>query len=436
MTITKLILTGSYGFDQAAINLVPLHRRGVDDQFIRKVAGDTGVFHKELQDIKPIDGHTVFHILAVGDQERYGFNRNGDGFSRDDNKKNHHYFKTAGHVYANHKNTDPKLAVGHVLATAHNDPMDRIELLVALNNEKNAEEIQEAENGRDIPFSMGSSVAHDVCSLCGHKAKTAADHCDHIKNNLLDIVKTGQVIGMENPDPQYFDISKVFKPADRIAYSLRKVASLSGVVGGHDLAEAYGVCHSGSVKHARLVRLAEHEKHMAGVGQLAGGPRKLKPETVAELKKKAGLYGRDQLLASLHGSACLLGFEDFCDIVVGQPKLAATTPDLTGGFARLLDLTPDVTSLDGADHEVDLGLSKEAWADLTASTGLAADAVHGRVLRTAILVPITKVARIDSVEQRGLEEFYLHYKLACACHARNDTDALQRSIALTNILRP
>jgi hypothetical protein len=439
--ITKLILTDSYRFDDLPVSLVPLHRRGVDDGFIRKVAGTNGVFHKELSEMKPIDGHTVFHILAVGDSEAYGGNRNCDEFSGSDNVSNHHYFKTAGHVFTHHRNQSPHLKTGQVLATAHNDQMSRIELLIALENAKHAEAIEDASKGKDIPFSMGSQQAYDVCKWCGHKAPTAKEHCEHIKEHLGEVREDGVPCNMENPDPHYFDISRVHKPADRIAYSLRKVAGASDIVGGHELAEAYGVIAPGSTKHAMLVRLAEMEKRIQAMGKPVGGPKQLHRETSCELKKMAALHGMDHLLSYLHQNAILLSFPDFCDIVVGQSKLARSSdePDLTDGFNRLLADQTEVTSLDGSTRHTGIGFSmtESSLNDLTKSASLAPRPVQDRVLAASIMRPEPKTAQaIDSVEQRGLEEFYLHYKLAFACHDQNaQSEQVLQNLVLTNILR-
>jgi hypothetical protein len=439
--IPKLILSGSYDFGDPSVSLVPLHRRGVDHQFIQKVAGHSGCFHKELSDLKPVDGHTVFHILAVGNQEAYGYNRNCDGFSRGDNKTAHVRFKENGHVFRNHKNWDPQFKTGSVLATAHNDDMDRIELLVALQNSKYAEELEAAENGEDIPFSMGSQQEYDVCSHCGHKAPTAKDHCDHIKNHLGEVLRDGTKIAMDNPDPHYFDISTVHKPADRIAYSLRKVASDTGVVGGHDLAEIYGVRGYGQSKQAVLVRLAEMEKRFEGMGKkvTSPAPKSLAPSTVKALKHAAAIYGTDVVLGTLHRTGHMLGFSDFCEIVVGESKLAhAGQATLVGGFQRLLSDTTDVTSLDGSQVKVGMVLGEQAEADLHLATSMAPEAIQHRALRgTIVTLPHSlKVSGlVDPVYQRGISDFYLHYKLAFCTHPQNcDNLSLLQAVALSNVL--
>jgi hypothetical protein len=163
--IPKIIAPGSQDFSCVQVSLIRQHSRGVDQHYLMKAAKEAGGFalEKEIAELKPIPGHTVIHTIAVGDQERYGDNRNCDGFSRDDNKRYHHRFRTQGHVFKDHANSDPALKTGDVIASAHNDAMDRIELLAALENKKYAAELAGLELGKDIPVSMGTMQEFDVC---------------------------------------------------------------------------------------------------------------------------------------------------------------------------------------------------------------------------------------------------------------------------------
>jgi len=112
---------------------------------------------------------------------------------------------------------------------------------------------------RWVAFRTTTSVA-----FVNIKAPTAADHCGHIKTMLGQLLDDGRKVYMKNPKPKYFDISLVFKPADRIAYTLKKVAAAGhGVIGGHDLAEIYGLQAVGSdPKYATLKALAAMRKEI------------------------------------------------------------------------------------------------------------------------------------------------------------------------------
>src|SRR5690606_28240680 len=68
-------------------------------------------------------------------------------------------------------------------------------------------------------------VAFDTCMACGNRARTRQEYCDErmckrggVKRNLGKVCDDGFVMGVDNPDPTWFDYSTVFRPADRIAY--------------------------------------------------------------------------------------------------------------------------------------------------------------------------------------------------------------------------
>jgi hypothetical protein len=444
--IRKLILTDSYDFNDLNVALVPLHRRGVDAGWLEKRAAD-GLFSKTLQKIADeggVKGHSVLHVLAVGDEEAYGPNRNCDGFSEKDNVTAHTGFKENGHVFKNHKNHSPILKTGEVLATAHNPDMRRIELLIALDNTKYAEELDAFARGEDIPVSMGSKQDYDVCSYCGHKAPTARHHCDHIKTKLGEVLADGRQIYMQNPNPKYFDISTVYKPADRIGYALAKVASQNGVIGGHELAEAYGL-DDDQVKKATLVRLAEIEKRVAGHGKAVSGagPMKLSDRAVKQIKQAADLHGVEAVLTTLHRAGHMLSFQDFTEIIVGQSKLACMCgePDVQGGFSGLLEeQDPEMSSLDGHNDVSNLDFGEDTASELNEKASMKAQPVGARIVRITIMKPADSVKSagiaIDRAEHLGLSRLYLHYKLAFAAYPSNRADeAVLTAVAASNDLR-
>lgn len=84
-------------------------------------------------------------------------------------------------------------------------------------------------------------VPWDECSVCGVHRKNNQDPnmCDHIRHGLGKVAENGKVAFMRNVLPDFFDISFVPRPADRIAYSL-KVASGEAMT-SEMLAKAAGV---------------------------------------------------------------------------------------------------------------------------------------------------------------------------------------------------
>ena len=67
---------------------------------------------------------------------------------------------------------------------------------------------------------MGCDVVYSICSVCGNKAETEYDYCNHINETKNQwIVKQGkQILAFEdNRDINFFEISGVREPADPTA---------------------------------------------------------------------------------------------------------------------------------------------------------------------------------------------------------------------------
>jgi hypothetical protein len=120
--------------------------------------------------------------------------------------------------------------------------MRRVELLCELPTTKEAaerlgcngmadKEMEKLAKGDDIAVSMACRVPYDVCSGCGNKARTRDEYCKSASckyggcfDNLTKLVKTANdvhVLHVDNVNPTFFDISHVWRPADRIAYGGR-----------------------------------------------------------------------------------------------------------------------------------------------------------------------------------------------------------------------
>jgi hypothetical protein len=241
---------------------------------------------KEFLKISKTKGQEDLHVIALGSYEGTGFNRNGDAFTEEDCKKNHHYFTRANRaVHRHHKNKpqDPKF--GNIKAAAYNDAMRRIELVVGLDIDKCADILHEQETTGNTNWSMASKQAYDTCSWCHHKAVTDKDRCEHIPKKIGEINKHGEMCGMMNPDPRWFEISYVRRPADRIGMSLGKVASAGGfspmlprdflnIYGDIYVPEYLGISKKAADKRNILHKLSEMEKYVDGVTQGQGNSAK------------------------------------------------------------------------------------------------------------------------------------------------------------------
>ena len=74
---------------------------------------------------------------------------------------------------------------------------------------------------------MAAKLPYDICSVCGHRrTKPGREYtCKHVNDELTKVYPDGRQVYALNLEPKFFDISEVWKPADRTAYVLRKVAS-------------------------------------------------------------------------------------------------------------------------------------------------------------------------------------------------------------------
>lgn len=180
---------------------------------------------------KPLKGKTQLLLTALGAGEWWGDNVNGDYFpekslaheGRDYGYKTFEYFAK---IYKHHVNKDPQAAYGDIALSVYNPIFHRVELIVILDNERAPDIASRVNNGEYPDVSMGCKVPWDQCSICGNKAPTRAQYCDHLRYHMGRIdPETGKKVFAINVYPRFFDLSFVLIGADRIAKTLRKVAS-------------------------------------------------------------------------------------------------------------------------------------------------------------------------------------------------------------------
>lgn len=244
MSMIKFVSPLGWDFQERIVTPVKVSSRGLtgsDRSEFLKTASHA--FLPQLDSVKFAKDEIPVHLIALGSSEAYGPNRNGDGFKEATCRKYHDTFVKFAKFFRNHKNKaergDP--FYGIVKASAYNEDMRRVELLCALNAEKSAadrnggfvadSEIEKLARGEDIPVSMACRVPNDICSFCKHAARTRDEYCTSEKcaaggcrSNLTRLVKVGNDLHhlhVDNPNPTWFDISRVFRPADRIAYGAK-----------------------------------------------------------------------------------------------------------------------------------------------------------------------------------------------------------------------
>lgn len=423
--IEKRVFNDSYDWDDAVGRIVPVGSRGADIEYIRKEAS-SGVFAERISQLKPDKAHTILQVIALGDQERYGFNRNGDGVSEADNKARHHTFVTNGTVFKNHKNKHPSLGIGEVIDSAHHDEAGRTELLLKVSNDKGADLLDDFEKTGQLPVSMGLVAPFDVCTNCKHKAATPKKHCDCVKHHLGEVTEDGVKIAMMNPNPTFFDISLLkMKPADRIGWTICKVANASSVVGGHELPTLLGIYDT--VKLAVMSKVAEIEKRFPGLAQKAT-PDNLSARTKTKLAKHVVKCGAASLIGNLHSKGWLLSPRDFGEVILGL-SIKEAAEISSKPVAESEEDPVDIESLDGDEDPVELDLDSSDVADLDSCCKLSPARAQRNIIHITIVQP-SPIIKVGSAAEyaRGLSEMYTYYKVACAVRHRADPSAL-RSIA-------
>lgn len=186
-----------------------------------KSASSSAMSEALMQQHLPDDKHFGVHLIAMGSGENYAHNRNGDHWPEDELKDRHHTFVKNGHFFREHRNRDPKLAIGSVKASAYNEDMDRVELIIHGDKEKAAPEYARFRDNKSSSYSMSARVVGDICSCCSHFAKKSAEYCQHAKRHMNQwLPEFSKFAFVRNVKPTFFDISDVGYPADRIAHHL------------------------------------------------------------------------------------------------------------------------------------------------------------------------------------------------------------------------
>ena len=214
----------------------------INDEFVKKAENDFK-YDKAIIDyidtkLKPVKGKSYLLINAMGASDYFGSNMNADWFSEPVLEDFHKTFESYGRAYRHHVNKDESIAEGKVIFSSYNKKMHRVELIVEVDDSK-VKDILEKLDQKEIPAtSMACKVSHDICSICGNKAKSRKDYCMHLKyfKNKIHSPSTpipgakqyGQKVYAINPDPKFFDISFVKIPADATSSVITKLAKAFG----------------------------------------------------------------------------------------------------------------------------------------------------------------------------------------------------------------
>lgn len=455
--LTKLIYSGTYD------SVVDVGLNIIEDPAVLTKSAST-VFDCDYEEIKPDENHVGIHLVALGDFEHYGSNRNGDSFPKKACIDYHDTFVKNANLFRHHRNKDPEKRLGVVVKSAYVEPMGRIELFVHAHKEKARDELQKLASDGEIPFSMACRVAFDRCSICGNLRKSAADknQCEHVKYRLGKLAEDGKIVCTHNDQPKFFDISFVGRPADRIAWNLKTAAG--ELVDSVKLAEAEGLWvpdHLAITSASALSKLAfvKQLADMEGIYEkiASDDPRTpidryfwelrkaaastLSDETIEQLRQ----YEPSDVFNALAKVAVVLDPQSFYKYAMGldygevAPYIDATTTKIAHIFSDLVNSGECQRVCNDATFDVDAErvapeTLRKVASDIAKDLAICGPTVDQRVIENTIrntnvkiaLDTNTKIAFNTCVTIDVLAEKYAAYKVAALqaiLDTEDDTDA-------------
>ena len=333
MAITKYITS--------AIEVAPIY----DERM--KVAAFTDVFvppkiQRYVDTLDPDPRLAYLHMIAMSDGDYFGSNLNGDIFTTDqltgmqtpaEAAKNtgsqrgvcvprYETFETA-RFFKHHNNKPTSPSYGDMPCAAWNEPMRRVELIIRIAREPAPELrmecdpriMQKFDQRGYLTGSMGTTISHEKCRICGHENEFVPQRCDHLKHQMNTVLPDGRLVSAENFGCRFFDYSDVGIPADPIAYSLSKVAS-AAAGGMPNLAHDFVTVPDWATKRSAI------EKHTPVTLTAADISY---DEPVAKTHHVTEYTGDELKLAAADGIAALVATSALMGIVLSPAELMTAT---------------------------------------------------------------------------------------------------------------
>lgn len=326
--INKILESGYNDNGQfPAAAVVPEFRGSLDRHTLKKRAS---IFDAEYDKFERKPGHTYIHLISVAAGEHYGPNSRADFYNGESYKHklacpekgkpdfiilkpglsatHDRTFMEHGGVYTEHVSSlDGAEPQGYIVKAAINPEMKRGELIIGVETDKWRDDIHRLESGVPLKFSIGASAPYDICSVCGHITTTEDGHCEHYKTMPGEFLADGSQVYVISDNCLFHDISRVKNPAEKIAFSIRKVASGNGSrflrpVGPAKSSVVRALCKTANAKSRfdMLCKLAAIEKEImaeATAGSIDSALLRLfrKRRASRKMQRKEASSGADSL---------------------------------------------------------------------------------------------------------------------------------------------
>lgn len=334
---------------------------------IKQAASDL-FSRKDLDDHAPPPGFFMIHQTVMGNEEKYGFNNNGDSYPHEGLLRDHPTFVTHGKVYREHRNRSKEQAIGSIKAARYSHKLGRVELLKHVEIAKAEKEYDMAKAGKTLCASMSVRIPYDECSCCLQQSKYSSLYCTHLRDHMRQWMPSFKKYAFaRNPRGTYFDSSIVANPADRTARhieyrfgpDLLKAASANVVLTGEQWAEFEGVnlddrlevdAPTGAMLR-KLAALEDDGMYKAANWRVHGTSQSFLPEPKHITPEQWHVLTRLQpgtLFNKLAKRQVLLPFADFCSYTTGRSvddlqddpdfaKSASVLPSVFRAIADALD---------------------------------------------------------------------------------------------------
>lgn len=313
-------------------------------------------------------------------------------------------------------------------------------------------------------------IPSDECSWCHHFAKDDSHRCQHIPSQLGEMNKQGEICKMINRGCNWFEYSLVDRQADRIAYSLNKLASDSKIqpMMTEDYLTLYSdfqipddlyISKKASDKREIVRKLAEMEKHIETVtsGKKPSTAKALflmrqmrlkhdKPidhDNMDELRK----HEPKKTYRALADKGIIMKPEDFMHYLFGDKANEEMTEKmkthLPHAFSNMEEKGSDYAVNEEKFEPAELDLLPKELRNIVGKMvndhSLFGDKAINRVIQITIKMgpkseEMKKVNPVPDKSAEKLAEVYTAYKLAALNHLQ-DNDKLTEEVMFNSLIQ-